>query len=138
GAPARATREAGPAEHRLRNDAPRRRRLLSAGATRSAQSRLHRAAHDGDGDWPLWNRRMDITDSDCGRPTVGLSRLDRRIRSRLRLRVGRAAAQAPDSLTAYLRGNLHAHTTFSDGVRSPERLVAEYEALDYDFLAITD
>jgi hypothetical protein len=37
-----------------------------------------------------------------------------------------------------LRGNLHAHTTFSDGVRSPERLVAEYETLGYDFLAITD
>ncbi len=39
---------------------------------------------------------------------------------------------------ALLRGNLHAHTTFSDGVRSPARLVAEYEALGYDFLAITD
>ena len=37
-----------------------------------------------------------------------------------------------------LRGNLHAHTTFSDGVRSPAALVAEYEALGYDFLAITD
>jgi hypothetical protein len=37
-----------------------------------------------------------------------------------------------------LRGNLHAHTTFSDGVRAPEALIAEYEALDYDFLAITD
>lgn len=39
---------------------------------------------------------------------------------------------------AVLRGNLHAHTTFSDGLLSPERLVAEYEALGYDFLAITD
>ena len=37
-----------------------------------------------------------------------------------------------------LRGNLHAHTTFSDGVRSPKGLVAEYERLGYDFLAITD
>ena len=37
-----------------------------------------------------------------------------------------------------LRGNLHAHTTFSDGVRSPALLVREYEALGYDFLAITD
>jgi len=37
-----------------------------------------------------------------------------------------------------LRGNLHAHTTFSDGVRSPGALVAEYESLGYDFLAITD
>jgi predicted metal-dependent phosphoesterase TrpH len=37
-----------------------------------------------------------------------------------------------------LRGNLHAHTTFSDGVRSPHALLAEYEARGYDFLAITD
>ena len=37
-----------------------------------------------------------------------------------------------------LRGNLHAHTTFSDGVRSPQALIDEYESRDYDFLAITD
>jgi predicted metal-dependent phosphoesterase TrpH len=37
-----------------------------------------------------------------------------------------------------LRGNLHAHTTFSDGVLAPHRLVEEYERLGYDFLAITD
>ena len=37
-----------------------------------------------------------------------------------------------------LRGNLHAHTTFSDGVRSPAELVEEYESRGYDFLAITD
>lgn len=37
-----------------------------------------------------------------------------------------------------LRGNLHAHTTHSDGIRSPGELIAEYEALGYDFLAITD
>jgi hypothetical protein len=37
-----------------------------------------------------------------------------------------------------LRGNLHAHTTFSDGVRSPGELIGEYESLGYDFLAITD
>jgi predicted metal-dependent phosphoesterase TrpH len=37
-----------------------------------------------------------------------------------------------------LRGNLHAHTTFSDGIRSPAALVEEYEARGYDFLAITD
>jgi PHP domain len=39
---------------------------------------------------------------------------------------------------ALLRGNLHAHTTFSDGVRTPAELVAEYERRGYDFLAITD
>src|SRR3989442_13147225 len=38
----------------------------------------------------------------------------------------------------WLRGNLHAHTTFSDGVKEPAQLIAEYEALGYDFLAITD
>jgi hypothetical protein len=38
----------------------------------------------------------------------------------------------------WLRGNLHAHTTFSDGIRSPAALVAEYETRGYDFLAITD
>jgi hypothetical protein len=37
-----------------------------------------------------------------------------------------------------LRGNLHAHTVFSDGIRSPAALVAEYESRGYDFLAITD
>jgi predicted metal-dependent phosphoesterase TrpH len=37
-----------------------------------------------------------------------------------------------------LRGNLHAHTTFSDGIRSPAALLAEYESRGYDFLAITD
>jgi predicted metal-dependent phosphoesterase TrpH len=37
-----------------------------------------------------------------------------------------------------LRGNLHAHTTFSDGVRTADRLIAEYEDRGYDFLAITD
>jgi hypothetical protein len=37
-----------------------------------------------------------------------------------------------------LRGNLHAHTLFSDGVKTPAELIAAYEALGYDFLAITD
>ena len=39
---------------------------------------------------------------------------------------------------ALLKGNLHAHTTFSDGVLAPHRLVEAYEGLGYDFLAITD
>ncbi len=37
-----------------------------------------------------------------------------------------------------LRGNLHAHTTFSDGRRPVEEVVARYRELGYDFLAITD
>jgi hypothetical protein len=50
-----------------------------------------------------------------------------------------AADVAPRALSVpRLRGNLHAHTRFSDGVKSPSELVAAYEALGYDFLAITD
>ena len=37
-----------------------------------------------------------------------------------------------------LRGNLHAHTTFSDGRHTVEEVVARYRDLGYDFLAITD
>jgi len=54
--------------------------------------------------------------------------------------VGRPAGdEGPGPLSvARLRGNLHAHTLFSDGVKSPAELIAAYEALGYDFLAITD
>lgn len=38
----------------------------------------------------------------------------------------------------FFKGNLHCHTTLSDGQRSPEDVVACYRALGYDFLAITD
>lgn len=37
-----------------------------------------------------------------------------------------------------LKGNLHAHTTFSDGHYAVERVIARYRDLGYDFLAITD
>jgi len=37
-----------------------------------------------------------------------------------------------------LRGNLHAHTTFSDGRRPIDEVVARYRALGHDFVAITD
>jgi hypothetical protein len=37
-----------------------------------------------------------------------------------------------------LKGNLHAHTTFSDGRRPVDEVVARYRELGYDFLAITD
>ena len=36
------------------------------------------------------------------------------------------------------RGNLHAHTTLSDGVRAPQDLVDQYAARGYDFLMISD
>jgi len=38
----------------------------------------------------------------------------------------------------WLRGNLHAHTTRSDGRHTPQELVDTYAAADYGFLAITD
>ncbi len=37
-----------------------------------------------------------------------------------------------------LKGNLHAHTTFSDGRRPLREVIARYRDLGYDFLAITD
>jgi len=39
---------------------------------------------------------------------------------------------------ALLKGNLHAHTTFSDGRRPVDQVIARYGDLGYDFLAITD
>lgn len=38
----------------------------------------------------------------------------------------------------WLRGNLHAHTTLSDGRLSPGEVLAAYEREGYDFLAISD
>ncbi len=40
--------------------------------------------------------------------------------------------------TDWLRGNLHAHTTLSDGEWQPEVVIAAYERLGYDFLALSD
>ena len=37
-----------------------------------------------------------------------------------------------------LKGNLHTHTTFSDGRLPVDEVVARYRELGYDFLAITD
>ena len=38
----------------------------------------------------------------------------------------------------WLRGNLHAHTTNSDGARSPQALVTAYAEAGYDFLMLSD
>ena len=37
-----------------------------------------------------------------------------------------------------LKGNLHAHTTFSDGRRPVAEVIERYREMGYDFLAITD
>ncbi len=39
---------------------------------------------------------------------------------------------------AWLKGNLHTHTTLSDGDRTPQRSINDYAARGYDFLALTD
>ena len=38
----------------------------------------------------------------------------------------------------WLRGNLHTHTTRSDGSESPQAVVSDYARRGYDFLALTD
>ena len=38
----------------------------------------------------------------------------------------------------WFRGNLHTHTTRSDGSRPPEEVMADYESRGYHFLAISD
>ena len=47
----------------------------------------------------------------------------------------------PSAFTApgrFWRGNLHTHSTNSDGVLSPEEVCRRYKAEGYDFLALTD
>jgi hypothetical protein len=39
---------------------------------------------------------------------------------------------------AFYKGNVHTHTTRSDGRKTPDAVVAEYKAQGYHFLAITD
>ncbi len=38
----------------------------------------------------------------------------------------------------FLKGNLHTHTTESDGRKTPKEAMAAYRAMGYDFVAITD
>jgi hypothetical protein len=38
----------------------------------------------------------------------------------------------------WLKGNLHTHTTLSDGCLSPQQRISAYAAKGYDFLALTD
>lgn len=38
----------------------------------------------------------------------------------------------------WYKGNMHAHTTISDGKRTPDEAIALYKAAGYDFLALTD
>jgi hypothetical protein len=40
--------------------------------------------------------------------------------------------------STWLKGNLHTHTTLSDGRRTPPEVIADYQRRGYDYLAITD
>ena len=43
-----------------------------------------------------------------------------------------------DPQKPFYKGNLHTHTTNSDGRMSPEEVIERYQAAGYDFLALTD
>ena len=43
-----------------------------------------------------------------------------------------------DESLGYFKGNMHCHSTLSDGRQTPEELKALYKAHGYSFLAITD
>ena len=44
----------------------------------------------------------------------------------------------PRSNHHYFRGNLHGHTTHSDGALSPKEVVEHYQLLGYDFTCLSD
>lgn len=44
----------------------------------------------------------------------------------------------PDENAVFLKGNLHSHSTFSDGKLTPEEMKEAYKSHGYDFLAVTD
>jgi hypothetical protein len=46
--------------------------------------------------------------------------------------------QAFSASGRFFRGNLHTHSTLSDGTLSPEAVCAHYREAGYDFLALTD
>ena len=43
-----------------------------------------------------------------------------------------------DKPGAWRRGNLHTHSTRSDGMRSPDDVISAYRAQGYDFISLTD
>jgi len=47
-------------------------------------------------------------------------------------------AEAPGHEYLWLRGNLHAHSTRSDGRRAPQDVIDAYAARGYDFFALSD
>ena len=47
-------------------------------------------------------------------------------------------ARNPNTQYRWLKGNLHAHSTRSDGTRAPQTVLDLYANLGYDFVALTD
>ncbi|MCL2640143.1 MAG: CehA/McbA family metallohydrolase [Phycisphaerales bacterium] len=47
-------------------------------------------------------------------------------------------ARQPDTQYRWLKGNLHTHTTRSDGTRSPQRVLDLYAAIGHDFAVFSD
>ena len=46
---------------------------------------------------------------------------------------------APFSLPGrFWRGNLHTHSTLSDGALAPDQVVEAYKAVGYDFMMLSD
>jgi hypothetical protein len=60
--------------------------------------------------------------------------VDRKARKRVAMVVQRHTSPG----ARLLRGNLHTHTSISDGRRSPEEVLAFYAENGYDFVALTD
>ena len=52
--------------------------------------------------------------------------------------IGGMSLDAFQSAGRFYRGNLHTHSTLSDGARAPEAVCAHYREAGYDFLALTD
>lgn len=54
------------------------------------------------------------------------------------LQVGIPASSIPEPAKTWYKGNLHTHTTFSDGDTDPEEVINWYKEHGYDFLALSD
>jgi hypothetical protein len=55
-----------------------------------------------------------------------------------RIEILTPASPARNLFMPFLKGNLHTHTSFSDGALLPEEILEGYAALEYDFVALTD
>lgn len=54
-----------------------------------------------------------------------------------RMKIDHPYSSLPEK-SGWLRGNLHTHTTKSDGAREPQEVISDYAERGYDFLMISD